>query len=228
MLLEVAGQLARSAKSTHSDHSGRKRRAIQKAGTATFLRLGYASASMDAIAAEAGVSKQTIYNHFHSKEELFKAIVMDMTASLMSPLSIPAAARSTPGRLLRSFAWDFLTLMLQPSSLALHRLIVAESARFPELGEQLYAVGPGQVLGVLADYLAWETRNGRLAVGEPARAGEQFIGMLGGRVQLRALLGVCETPDKAELDSRVEHAVSSFLTLYARDNVETGKCSARH
>ena len=55
----------------------------------------------------------------------------------------------------------------------------------------------------------------RIAVAEPERAAEQFIGMLSGRVQLRALLGVAETLGKTELDSRVDEAVTSFLTLYA-------------
>lgn len=219
--------MAQSAKSTSLGLSDRKRRAIQEAGTTVFLRLGYGSASMDLIASEAKVSKQTIYNHFHSKEELFKAIITDMTATLMAPLSMQEAGDAAPERLLRSLARDFLTLMLQPSSLALYRLIVAESGRFPELGPELYAAGPGQLLGVLADYLAWQTKNGRLAVAEPERAAEQFVGMLSGRVQLRALLGVCENPDDAELERRVDDAVSSFLRLYMPGRAETGNSASR-
>ena len=145
---------------------------------AVFLRLGYGSASMDLIAAEAGVSTQTIYNHFHSKDELFKAIITDMTATLVTPLSVRDAAASSPGRLLRSLGRDLLSLMLKPSSLALYRLIVAESARFPELGGDIYAVGAGRLIALLADYLSWETKNGRLAVTDPERAAEQFIGGL--------------------------------------------------
>lgn len=180
-----------------------------------FLRLGYGSASMDLIAAEAGVSKQTIYNHFHSKDELFKAIITDMTATLVTPLAVRDAAASSPERLLRSLGRDLLAMMLKPASLALYRLIVSESARFPELGGEIYGLGAGRLIALLADYLSWETRNGRLAVAEPERAAEQFIGMLSGRVQLRALLGVAETLGKTELDSRVDEAVTSFLTLYA-------------
>jgi TetR/AcrR family transcriptional repressor of mexJK operon len=198
-----------------SDLSERKRRAIHDAGTAVFLRRGYESTSMDLIAAEANVSKQTIYKHFHSKEELFKAIITDMTQTLFAPMSMPEAAKSTPRRLLQSFAHDFLDLMLRPSSLALYRLIVAESARFPELGAALYAVGAARLIAMLADYLRWETGNGRLAVDDAERAAEQLIGMLTGRLQLRALLNVRETPTKAQLKGHAEHAVSSFLTLYA-------------
>jgi AcrR family transcriptional regulator len=195
--------------------SGHKRRAIQRAGTDVFLRLGYGSASMDMIAAGAGVSKQTVYNHFQSKEALFKAIVENLTSTLMAPLVVRDPAKSTPEHVLLSLGRDFLALMLQPSSLALYRLIVAESARFPELGGALYAVGAGRLLAMLADYLAWETRNGRLSVSESELAAEQFVGMLTGRMQLRALLGVCTAPKEEELRRRAEHAVSCFLVLYA-------------
>ncbi|MPY73931.1 MAG: TetR family transcriptional regulator [Alphaproteobacteria bacterium] len=211
----VVGQLARNTKVATSGLSERKHRAIQEAGTSVFLRLGYGSASMDLIAAEARVSKQTIYNHFHSKDELFKAIITDMTAALITPLSMRDAAKSSPERQLRALARDFLTLMLKPSSLSLYRLIVAESGRIPELGGEVYAAGAGRLIAQMADYLAWETKNRRLAVAEPERAAEQFVGMLTGRVQLRALLGVCENPSKEELDGRVEEAVSSFLRLHA-------------
>lgn len=211
----VVGQLAKTANVAASRLSKRKHRAIQEAGTAVFLRLGYGSASMDLIAAEAKVSKQTIYNHFHSKDELFKAIITDMTATLITPLSVRDAVRSSPERLLRSLGRDFLSLMLKPSSLSLYRLIVAESGRIPELGGEIYAAGAGRLIAQMADYLSWETKNGRLAVAEPEGAAEQFIGMLSGRVQLRALLGVCENPSQEELDSRVEEAVSGFLRLHA-------------
>lgn len=205
------------AKATVSRHSGRKRRAIRDAGTSVFLRLGFEQASMDLIAAEAGVAKQTIYNHFHSKDDLFKAIIMDMTTALMAPLDIEEAAKVTPEQLLRSFGRDFLKLMLEPSSLALYRLIVAESGRFPELGVELYRVGAGRLIEILANYFAWETSKGRLAVAEPNSAAELFIGMLSGRAQLRALLGVNGGSGDEELDSRAERAVKSFLTLYGPD-----------
>ena len=206
--------MAQGRKKATAALSEHKHRAIQRTGADIFLRLGYGSASMDLIAAEAGVSKQTVYNHFQSKEALFKAIVEDLTSTLMAPLSLRDAAKSTPEQVLLSLARDFLALMLRPSSLALYRLIVAESARFPELGEEIYAVGAGRLLAMLTDYLAWETRNGRLSVPDPELAAEQLIGMLTGRIQLRALLG-CARPGEAELQRRAEHAVSSFLMLYA-------------
>ena len=217
MLVDRANgvNLTPSGKKATAALSERKHRAIQQASTDVFLRLGYGSASMDLIAAEAGVSKQTVYNHFQSKEALFKAIIENLTSTLMGPLVVRDPAKSTPEQVLRSLGRDFLALLLRPSSLALYHLIVAESARFPELGGAIYAVGAVRLLAMLADYIAWETRNGRLSVSEPELAAEQFVGMLTGRMQLRALLGVCMAPKEGELQQRAKHVVSCFLTLYA-------------
>jgi len=195
-----------------------KHRAIQQAGTEIFLDLGYDAATMDHIAAKAGVSKQTVYNHFQNKDGLFKATIADLTSALMAPLVVRDLDSATPERRLRALAEDFLALMLRPSSLALYRLIVAESARFPELAAEIYAVGAGRMLATLADYLSWETRNGRLRVADPPLAAEQFVGMLTGRLQLRAVLGVGPTPDEGELKRRANYAVSCFLTIYGPQN----------
>ena len=73
----------------------------------------------------------------------------------------------------------------------------------------------GRLLAMLANYLAWETRNGRLSVSESELAAEQFVGMLTGRMQLRALLGVCRVLEEGELQRRAEHVVSCFLMLCA-------------
>ncbi len=188
------------------------------AGTAVFLERGYEAASMDLIASEAKVAKQTIYNHFHSKDELFKEIISDMTTALVVPLSISQAAASTPRQLLQSFSHDFLKLMLQPSSLAMYRLIVAESVRVPELGTALYRSGAGRLLEKLSGYLAWETKRGRLSVDDTDAAAEMLVGMLTGRLRFRVLLGDMETPSDAELKKRATVVVSCFLSLVEPGN----------
>ena len=110
--------------------------------------------------------------------------------------------------------------MLQPSSLAIYRLIVAESARFPELGAALYAAGAGHLIHKLADYLKSETKHGRLAIKDAEHAAELFIGMLTGRLQFRVLLGDIEVPTDAELRERATIVVTSFLTLFGPPDSE--------
>jgi len=75
--------------------ANRKRRQIRQAAVGEFLRKGYAGTSMDDLAAAARVSKQTVYKHFGSKEELFVAIIEATVGEVMDEVFERAAPRST-------------------------------------------------------------------------------------------------------------------------------------
>ena len=194
--------------------SAPKHDAILDAAKHVFLREGY-SASMDLVAAEAGVSKQTVYNHFGSKEGLFRAIVDDLSSEFLDVLVEHDGARADPASTLEAVARRFLKLLLTPSYLALHRMLVAEAPRFPDLAREIYVGGPARAVSELALYLAEESRKGTLAVADPALAAEQFFGALLGNLQLRALLSPREAPGEAEIEQAVGHAVHSFLRAHA-------------
>src|SRR5262245_59825259 len=100
-----------------------KHDAILDAARRVFQREGY-SASMDLVAAEAGLSKQTVYNHFGSKEGLFRAIVDHVSGELLDVLVEGGGARADPATTLEAVARRFLKLLLEPSYLALHRMLV--------------------------------------------------------------------------------------------------------
>ncbi|MGH6944084.1 MAG: TetR/AcrR family transcriptional regulator [Geminicoccaceae bacterium] len=194
--------------------SAPKHDAIMDAAKGAFLREGY-SASMDQVAAEAGVSKQTVYNHFGSKEGLFRAIVEELSSELLEVLVERVGARADPTGTLEAFARRFLTLLLMPSSLALHRMLVAEAPRFPDLAREIYVGGPARAVDQLAIYLAEESHNGTLAVEDPPLAAEQFFGSLRGNLQLRALLGVGAAPGAPEIERAVDHAVRNLVRSHA-------------
>src|SRR3546814_15305621 len=118
--------------------SEQKRAAILTAAVDVFLRGGYEAAGMDAIATEAGVAKQTIYNHFGSKDGLFRAIVSGLTDELLSFLP----PRGAPREVLRVLGMQFLTVMFRPSSLALHRMLVGDAHRFPTPARAPHAADP--------------------------------------------------------------------------------------
>jgi AcrR family transcriptional regulator len=186
---------------------------ILDAARRVFLREGY-SASMDLVAAEAGVSKQTVYNHFGSKEGLFRAIVDHVSRALLDVL-VEGDARADPAATLEAIARRFLNLLLTPSYLALHRMLVAEAPRFPDLAREIYLGGPARAASELALYLAQESRKGTLAVTDPALAAEQFFGALCGHLHLRTLLSPRDTPGEAEIERAIGHAVRSFLCAQA-------------
>mgnify|MGYP002789554830 CR=1 FL=1 len=114
-----------------------KREQILWGAMQIFLHHGYASTSMDRVAAEAGVSKQTIYSHFQDKEGLFTALIERVTIDRLQS-ELPAQPfQGEPVVVMRRLAETFLAKMDDPEYLAFIRLVIAESARFPELA-QLY------------------------------------------------------------------------------------------
>ncbi len=172
-----------------------KHRAILDAASDVFLAEGYECASLDQIAQRAGVSKQTIYSHFADKQDLFRAICTELTEQLTVPLQTPPKSEASLADLLTRLAEDVLAMMCKPASLELHRLLLTAVTRFPELGETAYRAGANRMLDDLSSLFLQRSRVGEVAAGalEPARArrlAEQFIGMISGFHQRRALLGM--------------------------------------
>jgi TetR/AcrR family transcriptional repressor of mexJK operon len=195
---------------------GPKRRAIVAAATGVFLDQGFGAASMDAIAEKAGVSKQTVYSHFGSKEALFEAIIEDKCNEVLSGLSTPSpAVAGNPEQMLRDMAESFLATVLAAPSMALFRVVIAECGRFPELAEVFYRAGPAVAIDNLADILGELDRTGALRVADPASSAALFYAMLRGDLYIRRLLGLAPDPTNAERDAVVAQAVAAFLAAHA-------------
>lgn len=112
-----------------------KQVAILDGAVRVFLRSGYGGTSMDRVAAEAGVSKQTIYSHFQDKDGLFTAMMEHMTIRRFDGLFDAAHLPGEPADLMRQFAATFLHKLVDRDYIALLRLMIAESERFPELAK---------------------------------------------------------------------------------------------
>jgi AcrR family transcriptional regulator len=188
-----------------------KRAAIVAAARTVFLDADYATASMDSIAARAGVSKQTVYNHFGSKDELFGAIIRDRCQLLLEALQPEQTASGQPETVLYSLARAFVDKMLAPETLALYRVLVIQSERSPELREIYYRSGPDLAVQTLSVYLRAQTEGGVLSVRHPRIAAEQFFAMLGGHLRTRALLGLDSEPSARRVKAYVDNAVAVFL-----------------
>jgi AcrR family transcriptional regulator len=200
---------ARRLSSKHQD--------ILRAATEAFSEAGYERASMDEIAAKAAVSKATIYSHFGNKDALFEAIIRELCERLVTPLRLGELDRATPRETLTTFARSYVEVLLDPASLALHRLLVAEAPRNPDLVGASYRSGGAQAVHALAEYLAEETEKGTLAVPEPRLAAEQLFGTLNGHLQVRALFHIETRPSSESLDRFISTAIAAFLRAYRPD-----------
>jgi TetR/AcrR family transcriptional repressor of mexJK operon len=192
-----------------SPRSAAKREAILDAAQGLFLEAGYAAAGMDTMAARAGVSKATIYAHFKGKDELFAA-VMQRRCEASYAFQAPDGgldARSA----LTVIAQRLTALMMSPEALALYRVVVAEAFRAPDLARAFYETGPAQGKANIAAVLKALERKGELAVPDPARATDQFIGMLRAECYHRILLGL---PAGRDLTATIADTVDTMLKTY--------------
>ncbi len=192
-----------------------KREIILRAATRIFLDSGYGAASMDEIAREAGVSKQTVYSHFGDKEALFGATIREKCDRLMQPIIMPQPAGDDPQTALTAIARRFLGLILTPENMAHFRAVVAESGRFPELAEAFYRSGPLLAVEYLAKYLGELDRKNTLKVVHPEQAARLFFAMLRGDLYMRQVLGLGPHPTKREVEAAVDEAVGVFLAGHA-------------
>ncbi|MBW4473866.1 MAG: TetR/AcrR family transcriptional regulator [Stenomitos rutilans HA7619-LM2] len=124
--ISISGQDSLSA-------ADQKREQILLGAMQVFLRSGYAGTSMDRVAAEAGVAKQTIYSHFQDKEGLFKALMEQVTLDRFCSVFCLEDFDGDPAIRLRQLAETYLTKVADQNYLSLTRIIIAESERFPEL-----------------------------------------------------------------------------------------------
>ncbi|MDN5864993.1 MAG: TetR/AcrR family transcriptional regulator [Gammaproteobacteria bacterium] len=196
----------------HEHDKGGKRAQVLNAAQNVFLREGFESASMEAIASEAGVSKQTIYNHFGGKEDLFRAMVEHRCAVMGEELDKGILAHGDDvEQVLVTFGQNLLDVMLSPEAMWMKRLLQSEGSRHPQLAEAFYRLGADATAHRLAGYLEEQNRKGSLAVRDPRIAAEQFASMLPGHLRLRHLIGLAAPPTREECRRRVVNAVQLFL-----------------
>lgn len=204
---------------THSEgRSDRKHRAILKAATTAFLSKGYAGASMDDVAAAAGVSKQTVYKHFADKERLFTAIILATTDQVDELVRVVAGTLTGDGEVdkaLGELAHQFLGTLMQPDLLRLRRLVIATADRFPELGRTWYGQGFERVLSTLATTFQRLADRRLLHIDDPLMAANHFVGLLLWIPVNRAMFtGDNHGATEADVQRYAEAAVLAFLAAY--------------
>ncbi|MFG2563840.1 TetR/AcrR family transcriptional regulator [Streptomyces sp. NPDC048567] len=194
-----------------------KRRAIVEAALRVFAQVGYAQASLDVIAAEAGVSKPTIYNHLGSKEKLFRYVLTETAArSNAKTLDVLTDFPTDPDRLrpaLEDLATKLVDCYCDEQSEAVRRLLYAEAVRFPDLFDAVRASGPNQFTEALAGRLARLANAGHLRIGDPVRVANQFIALVYDELPGMSALGT-RPLDPAEVAEVVTAGVDTFLRAF--------------
>ena len=184
---------------------------ILEAATTLFLAHGYGATSIEQVAKHARVSKRTFYHRFDDKAALFAAVVHRIVESLRPAGGTPSVEGPDLPAMLRQIANLILQASLSPQGVALHRLIVGESARFPALAAVVNKEGSAEeAVSLIAGLLERETRARRIELKDPAFAARQFLYMVIAVPQRRAL-GLGPPMSAAELRDWPRDVVKLFL-----------------
>lgn len=144
------------------DHSGGRpsreaaaqiRGRILEAAKLLFLRDGYEKTSMDAISAELGMSKRTLYARFPGKADLFEAMVTIVLERHLSALEEADLTGRSLREQLSAIADRLLAVSLDPDMVALERVVTAEAQRFPKLAQLIQNYAADRTVGLVADIL---------------------------------------------------------------------------
>jgi AcrR family transcriptional regulator len=189
-------------------------RRIMEAARNHFYVHGLERASVDAIAAEAGVSKMTIYSNFGSKEGLFEAVVRDRTDRVMGgSVGVEALDPTQPRKALLAVGEQFLALTREDDALGKMRSVYGAANAQPEACRGFYRQGPERLISELAAYLKRANQAGSLKVPQPRQAADLFLSMFLGDGHIRGLL-MLEMPDARENKALLREAVRVFMAAY--------------
>lgn len=195
--------------------SERKHQAIARAALTLFASDGYERTSVDAIAAEAGVSKRTVYSHYGDKETLFLSVVRDtyevMLARIGEIVGRVAWERDLRSALICCMTEVTRSVIRSPERSTLVRLLMAEAPHFPDLIELLHA---RQITPLVAAPLENLAAAGRLAGQDGRQAAEHLMALTFGQVSNRSLMGTVPLSDD-EAGQIVQSGVQAFLRAYS-------------
>ncbi len=192
-----------------------KQQRILGAALKVFSQAGYSGASMDMIAAEAGLTKPTLYHHFASKTDLFEAMMSAQRDLIL--LSFETAPESDLVDHLHEFAWNYADTVMQPEFLALARLTIGEAHRFPDVSRAYQASGPEKVLAGLMDLMQAQRALGRLSFEDAELVAQDFWGLILSAPRNRALHEPDADISQATLARYIENGIRTFLRAYSTD-----------
>ena len=192
-----------------------KRAAILDAAKRMFVSHGFERVSMDQIAAEAGVSKLTVYSHFGDKDRLFaEAVRAHCEQGMQTSLFV-----GEPGAPLRErltvIGSAFFSMIMTPEAIAGHRVLCSPQVATSAMPAMFWEAGPQRVQQAFAELLQRRVASGDLEIDDCARAASQFFTLLKGEPHAQAVFGYCCSGKADSPAQHVASVVDLFLRAYA-------------
>jgi AcrR family transcriptional regulator len=207
--VEAIGKRPRGRPPTRSD--AETRHLIAEAARREFMAHGYAGACIDDVARRAGVSKKTLYRLIPAKADLFKISVTDRIARFMLAVDEETASSHDLATALERLLTEFGNLTLSVETIAIQKLVAAESDRFPELAASFYAEAILTTYAVMEAFLVRQCAMGRLVLDDPHMAAGMLRGMMIMEPQRAVILGKEPVPTPKEIERRARICARLFL-----------------
>jgi TetR/AcrR family transcriptional regulator, mexJK operon transcriptional repressor len=185
--------------------------ALINAATRVFLREGYGLASIDKVAAEAGVSTRTIYERFKNKADLLGAVISRLVDRMSAVLATADLHKLEPRAALTLIADTITSRARDPDAVALFRIVATEAFRFPELAAKMRENNKQCVESVVANYLRAQVARGELTLADPDRAATLFLQMICSELHESLLFGGEAAVARLDCKAHVEHVIDIFL-----------------
>lgn len=192
-----------------------KRAAILDVAKRLFSQHGFDGVSMDQIAADAGVSKLTVYSHFGDKDSLFSAAIRAKCEEQLPTTLFLAGLEGDLRQQLTAIARAFFALAASEEAIGMQRMMMMPGTGDDHVRELFWQAGPQQVKDTFAEFLRARVARGELEVPDIARASSQFFCLIKGEMHMQMLCGMCAgTPSSSEVECHIEATVDLFLRAY--------------
>lgn len=191
-----------------------KRTQIVEAAVVEFQEHGFSGVSMDRVAARANVSKRTVYNHFDSKEALFRAILDIMLEACQAAFTVAY----TPGVPIRDqlikLGWAEGNLLTAPDFMKLARLVIGETIRDPELAAEMNE--KMDHMAIFNRFMQEAVSDGALGIDDPLIAADQFVGLIKTQA-FWPMIFTSEIISRSRMTDIIEASADLILARYGPD-----------
>ncbi len=190
---------------------GETKEIVFDAARQAFAMDGFAATSTEELARRAGISTKTLYRLFPTKAALFEAMCADRLERLASDVHLQAIDEVDVETGLRSALLACANLALDPEVVALQRMVLQESAAFPELAANFYKNGISRTVAALAGWLRVQVKRKRITLDNAEEVAGMLIGMIASAPQRATIYGGMPLPSRNQVERRVRTCAALLL-----------------
>lgn len=194
----------------------KRRQAILAAAHDLFLEKGYEATTLHDIVGRSGGSLATLYEMFENKPGLLRALIQARCSAISETVDRAVSEHKPHREALREIAEHMFDQILDPKSVGLSRVVVAQSAAQPDLGRLLYEAGPATGQAKVAEYFAQQADAGSLSIDDPMEAAQMLFQMMFGHLHNRLLFNLPMNLTSEEKAKHLDRSLDAFLRIYER------------